>query len=489
GSSFSCACLVVCLSVGRHDNIPRVAASELSVEDFIERYEKPNKPVVLTGVVEKWPAFSKWTKSFFLQFHADRRCAAGAASDLPLKTFYSSCFSRKSFSSLTSPSSIASSVDATVNFEGRRRSLYGEFFFHTTQALKYIQALHDQTVALLTAMNCGSREKDHSKLLCTQISLCVWISYLLQHFSYSRNLSSTSRHSIKNFRSCTSSSSSSSSVRLINGEEEKQNSEIVPEEEEMDSRGSSTIRESREDEDDKIKGERQLRGKLLKKQEAEKKMTPPALSSYTREGSLPSRMSQRGEEGKYREKKKKDIQQEKEEEERGSRSRLLLEEKRRRRKEEEEEDSEKDGEEEEEVDHLRLPSIRLDLPMRPSAYERYGRRRRREEEEREGEGKKDIRRTVDMREEKFGEMEMREKAEKVYSLHDEDRHIKRQKIVMKAYNRSRCRTRRTNGGDEEEGVKYRELTRAVHTLQRAIETCAEKDLDEEERFHSLFGLD
>ena len=44
-------------------NIERVDARTITVEQFRERYELPGKPVVLTGVVQEWPAFkdSKWT--------------------------------------------------------------------------------------------------------------------------------------------------------------------------------------------------------------------------------------------------------------------------------------------------------------------------------------------------------------------------------------------------------------------------------------------
>lgn len=256
-------------------------------------------------------------------------------------------------------------------------------------------------------------------------------------------------------------------------------------------RGSPTIRRNREDACDKRKEQRQLerqRENLLRKEELQKKTTP-AVSSYTSERSLDTPSPQRGEEEEEEEeryrKNKRDL-----EAEWGRGNRLLSDEKRRRRKEEEEEESEKDDDEEE-VDHLKLPSIQLHHVLRPSACERYGRRRRREEEGREREGKKDSWRTgVDMREKKFKETRLREKDKTVYLLHDEERHRKTQNIEVNVYNSSRYRTRRTEGGEEEEeGVKYHEFVRAVHTLRRAIERCAEEGYDEEERFHYLFGLE
>jgi len=47
------------------DNIER--RSGLSVEEFIRQYEEPNRPVVLTDVVNQWPAFKLWTKEYLLE--------------------------------------------------------------------------------------------------------------------------------------------------------------------------------------------------------------------------------------------------------------------------------------------------------------------------------------------------------------------------------------------------------------------------------------
>lgn len=33
----------------------------LTEEDFIEKYEKKNKPVIIKGVTDNWPANTKWT--------------------------------------------------------------------------------------------------------------------------------------------------------------------------------------------------------------------------------------------------------------------------------------------------------------------------------------------------------------------------------------------------------------------------------------------
>lgn len=49
-------------------NIPRVHCDDLSVEDFLEKYQKPNKPVIIEGLAEGWPAMQKWN---FKQLYQD----------------------------------------------------------------------------------------------------------------------------------------------------------------------------------------------------------------------------------------------------------------------------------------------------------------------------------------------------------------------------------------------------------------------------------
>lgn len=45
-----------------NDNISKRDASELSIIDFVNQYEIPNIPVVITNAVNEWPAFTKWTR-------------------------------------------------------------------------------------------------------------------------------------------------------------------------------------------------------------------------------------------------------------------------------------------------------------------------------------------------------------------------------------------------------------------------------------------
>lgn len=50
------------------DNVDRVIENDLTIDEFIERYEKPYKPVIIQGVQNDWKANSKWTmpvSSFF----------------------------------------------------------------------------------------------------------------------------------------------------------------------------------------------------------------------------------------------------------------------------------------------------------------------------------------------------------------------------------------------------------------------------------------
>lgn len=43
------------------DNCPRIDVHKVSPEEFIEKYEKIYRPVVITGVCNEWKANYKWT--------------------------------------------------------------------------------------------------------------------------------------------------------------------------------------------------------------------------------------------------------------------------------------------------------------------------------------------------------------------------------------------------------------------------------------------
>jgi histone arginine demethylase JMJD6 len=42
------------------DNIERVNINEITVEQFIEKYEKGSRPCIITGVADTWPAQKAW---------------------------------------------------------------------------------------------------------------------------------------------------------------------------------------------------------------------------------------------------------------------------------------------------------------------------------------------------------------------------------------------------------------------------------------------
>lgn len=42
------------------DNTERISVKDVSPEEFIERFEKPYKPVVIQGITDHWKATEKW---------------------------------------------------------------------------------------------------------------------------------------------------------------------------------------------------------------------------------------------------------------------------------------------------------------------------------------------------------------------------------------------------------------------------------------------
>ena len=43
------------------DNVERIDCKDFTCERFVEEYEKPYKPVVITGVTDSWKGRYKWT--------------------------------------------------------------------------------------------------------------------------------------------------------------------------------------------------------------------------------------------------------------------------------------------------------------------------------------------------------------------------------------------------------------------------------------------
>ncbi len=48
------------------DNVPRINCNKTSHEEFIEKYERPLRPVVITNCMDSWPAMRRWTLEVML---------------------------------------------------------------------------------------------------------------------------------------------------------------------------------------------------------------------------------------------------------------------------------------------------------------------------------------------------------------------------------------------------------------------------------------
>jgi len=42
------------------DTIERIHVDDISFDEFIEKYEKGSKPVIIRGIVDQWPAKTEW---------------------------------------------------------------------------------------------------------------------------------------------------------------------------------------------------------------------------------------------------------------------------------------------------------------------------------------------------------------------------------------------------------------------------------------------
>ncbi|KAK6039108.1 JmjC domain protein [Cooperia oncophora] len=63
------------------DNILRVDATKLSLNEFREKYEIPRIPVILTGLTDKWQAHEKWTVSRIAKKYRNQRFKCGEDDD------------------------------------------------------------------------------------------------------------------------------------------------------------------------------------------------------------------------------------------------------------------------------------------------------------------------------------------------------------------------------------------------------------------------
>ena len=46
---------------------------DVNEQAFIERYERPNKPVVIQGLTEEWRAKTNWTPAELLAVHGNHK--------------------------------------------------------------------------------------------------------------------------------------------------------------------------------------------------------------------------------------------------------------------------------------------------------------------------------------------------------------------------------------------------------------------------------
>jgi histone arginine demethylase JMJD6 len=66
---------------GLVDNFPRIHVDEVSLEEFIERFEKPRQPVVILGLTDQWPAAEKWEFSELVKTFGSHKFKVGSDDD------------------------------------------------------------------------------------------------------------------------------------------------------------------------------------------------------------------------------------------------------------------------------------------------------------------------------------------------------------------------------------------------------------------------
>ncbi|KAL3700749.1 hypothetical protein R1sor_018771 [Riccia sorocarpa] len=83
--SWLCASLEIKKEWLSRDNIAR--RSNLTLEEFIRDFEEPNKPVLIKGALDHWPALAKWNREYLLQHAGEVPFACGPV-QMKLKDYY-----------------------------------------------------------------------------------------------------------------------------------------------------------------------------------------------------------------------------------------------------------------------------------------------------------------------------------------------------------------------------------------------------------------
>lgn len=68
-------------TAGLKDRIPRVHIRDITMHEFVERFEKPRLPVILLGLCDDWPAYRKWSLDWFRDRYGESKFKLGTDDD------------------------------------------------------------------------------------------------------------------------------------------------------------------------------------------------------------------------------------------------------------------------------------------------------------------------------------------------------------------------------------------------------------------------